>query len=507
MERVSRVEGFNYQQYDGLGLAELVKRKEVHPKEIVAEAIKVIEMHNPKLNAVINKLYEKAEAMAEKIDLNGSFAGVPMLLKDLAQEMEGEKITFGSKVYQDHYAKVDSNYVKQVRKTGAVLIGQTNIPEFGLMGITEPAIYGPARNPWNTEHTPGGSSGGSAAAVASGMVPIAGANDGGGSIRIPASFCGLFGLKPTRGRTPVGPLAGRSWQGAAVDLILSRSVRDSGAMLDALSVYEKGAAFHALPFEGNYLSQLQMNVDKRLKIAFTVQSPLGNKVDPDCKEAVMKTAKFLESLGHHVVEKEAPVDGRKIVYSFLTMYFGEVAAHLASLEEMLGRKVKMNDVEMTTWIVGLIGKATSAKEFVLSLREWDKAALEMEIFHETYDFYMTPTTAMLPAKIGELDPSPYEKLAMQVSGSLGFGGILKKAGIVEQVAENNLKRTPFTQLANLTGQPAMTVPLHLTQEGLPVGVQFMAAKGREDLLYSMAGMLEQSELWVPVQSNPFFKLV
>ncbi|MFP7299184.1 amidase family protein [Neobacillus niacini] len=498
------MEGFNYKNYDGLGLAELVKRKEVHPKELVAEAIKTIELHNPKLNAVINKLYEKAESMTENVDFNGSFAGVPMLLKDLAQEMEGEKITFGSKVYQHHYAKVDSNYVKQVRKTGAIFMGQTNIPEFGLMGITEPAIYGPARNPWNTEHTPGGSSGGSAAAVASGMVPIAGANDGGGSIRIPAAYCGLFGLKPTRGRTPVGPLSGRSWQGAAIDLILSRSVRDSAVMLDALSMYEKGAAFHTLPFEGSYLSQLQSDFDRKLKIAYSIQSPLGNEVNADCKEAVIKTAKYLESLGHHVVEKEAPVDGRKIINSFLTMYFGEVAAHLTSLEEAIGRKVKMNDVETTTWIIGLIGKATSAEEFVLSLREWDIAALAMETFHETYDFYMTPTTAMLPAKIGELDPKSYEKLAMNLSGSLGMGGMLKRAGIVEQVAENNLKRTPFTQLANLTGQPAMTMPLHLSKEGLPVGVQFMAAKGREDLLYSLAGQLEKSDLSVPVQKNPFF---
>jgi amidase len=502
---VRRVKGFFYKNYDGLGLAELVKKKEVLAKEILVEAIKAIEMHNPTLNAVINTLYEKAGTMTENVDLNGSFAGVPMLLKDLSQEMEGERITFGSKVYQDHKAKVDSNYVKQVRRTGAVFIGQTNIPEFGLMGITEPAIYGPARNPWNTEHTPGGSSGGSAAAVASGMVPIAGANDGGGSIRIPAAYCGLFGLKPTRGRTPVGPLSGRSWQGAAVDLILSRSVRDSAAMLDALRIYEKGAAFHTLPFEGSYLSHLQTNSDKKLKISFSVQSPLGNEIQPDCKEAVMKTAKYLESLEHHVVEKDAPVDGRKVVNSFLTMYFGEVAAHLASLEELLGRKVKMNEVETTTWIIGLIGKATSAEEFVLSLREWDKAAIQMETFHETYDFYMTPTTAMLPAKIGELDPSRNEKLAMQFSGSLGLGRVLKKAGIVEQVAENNLKRTPFTQLANLTGQPAMTLPLHLSQEGLPVGVQFMAARGREDLLYSLAGELEKSDLWVPVQNNSFFK--
>jgi amidase len=499
------MEGFIYKDYDGLGLADFIKRKEVKPKEVLAEAIKTIEKINPKLNAVINKLYEKAELMVDQVDVTGTFAGVPMLVKDIAQEIEGERITLGSKAYQNYKAKVDSNYIKNVRKTGAVFVGQTNVPEFALMGITEPKLYGPTRNPWNTEHTPGGSSGGSAAAVASGMVPIAGANDGGGSIRIPGAYCGLFGMKPTRGRTPVGPFYGRYWQGASVDLILSRSVRDSAAMLDAISVYEKGAAFHVPPFQGSYLEQVQVPLDKKLNIAFSVQSPLGTTVHPECKEAVLKTAKYLESLGHNVIEKDAPINGKKLSHSYLTMYFGEVAAVLASLEEILGRQVKMSDVETTTWILGLVGKATSAEEFVLSIREWDIAAMAMEDFHETYDFYLTPTTAMPPAKIGELDPSTSEMRLMQVAGKLGVGGILKKIGIVEEVAENNLKRTPFTQLANLTGQPAITIPLHLGKEGLPVGVQFMAAKGREELLYSLAGQLEQSDLWVPVQRNQFFQ--
>jgi amidase len=501
----SVMKGFVYKEYDGLGLAELMKKKELHPKEVLQEAIKTIEKHNPKLNAVINKFYEKAELMVDQVDLTGKFAGVPMLVKDIAQEIEGERISLGSKAYQNYKAKVDSNYIKNVRKTGAIFVGQTNVPEFALMGITEPKLYGPTRNPWNTEHTPGGSSGGSAAAVASGMVPIAGANDGGGSIRIPGAYCGLFGMKPTRGRTPVGPFYGRYWQGASVDLILSRSVRDSAAMLDAISVYEKGAAFHVHPFQGSYLEQVQVPRDKKLNIAFSVQSPLGTTVDSECKEAVLKTAKYLESLGHNVIEKDAPVNGKKLSHSYLTMYFGEVAAVLASLKEVLGRKVQMSDVETTTWILGLVGKATSAEEFVLSIREWDIAAMAMEEFHETYDLYLTPTTAMPPAKIGELDPSSSKTRLMQVAGKLGVGGILKKIGIVEEVAENNLKRTPFTQLANLTGQPAITIPLHLSKEGLPVGVQFMAAKGKEDLLYSFAGQLEQSDLWVPVQGNQFFQ--
>ncbi|MFZ7944643.1 amidase [Neobacillus sp. 19] len=355
------MDGFVYKDYDGIGLAELMKKKELQPKEVAAEAMKMIEQHNPKLNAVIRHFHEKVENEAETIDLNGTFAGVPMLLKDIVQEVAGEKITSGSKAYQSYVAKADSEYVKQVRLTGALFLGQTNVPEFALMGITEPVFYGPTRNPWNLNHTPGGSSGGSAAAVSSGMVPIAGANDGGGSIRIPGAYCGLFGLKPTRGQTPVGPSHGRLWQGASVDHILSRSVRDSAAMLDEISMYEKTAAFYVPPFNGSYLQQSQTHSNKKCTIAFSLESPLGTEVHHECKQAVLKAAKLLESMGHHVVEAASPVDGRRIAQSYLTMYFGEVAASISALEDVLGRKAVMSDVEPATWILGLVGKATSAE--------------------------------------------------------------------------------------------------------------------------------------------------
>ncbi|MFC3885446.1 amidase family protein [Bacillus songklensis] len=235
-------------------------------------------------------------------------------------------------------------------------------------------------------------------------------------MRIPAAYCGLFALKPTRGRTPVGPKYGRSWQGACVDYVLTRSVRDSAAMLDELHTFEKAAAYLAPPFHGNYLQMAQTPNEKQLRIAFSVTSPIGTTVHPECKNAVMKTARILESMGHIVEERDAPVDGNKIAKSYLTMYFGEVAATLSSLEEVLGRKAMFNDVEPTTWMLGLLGKATSAEEFILSIREWDKAAYSMESFHETYDFYITPTTAFPPAKIGELSPSSFEKLMINIVG-------------------------------------------------------------------------------------------
>ncbi|CEG26480.1 amidase [Bacillus sp. B-jedd] len=486
-----------YGEYDALGLAGLVRGKEVEPKELIEEAINRIEALNPKLNAVINKMYEKARLSAVSGELTGKFAGVPMLLKDITQEISGEPLTAGSKALQHYRARQDSTFAGKLREAGVIFVGQTNVPEFALMGITEPSHYGPTRNPWNVNHTPGGSSGGSAAAVASGMVPIAGANDGGGSIRIPAAYCGLFGLKPTRGRTPVGPIVGRQWQGASVEHVLSRSVRDSAAMLDELKgVKEKGVAFMAPHFEGSYLEQASLPAGKGLRIAFSVDSPLGTPVETDCKKAVFETAKLLENMGHQVEEAEPPIDGKKLANSYLTMYFGEVAASIASLEEVLGRKAKFTDVEPTTWLLGLLGKATTAGEFVTSLREWDKAAYTMEEFHQTYDFYMTPTTAYPPAKIGELNPGTAEKFAMSAMGRTGSGSLLKKIGIVDQLAEKSLMRTPFTQLANLTGQPAMSVPMHITSGGLPLGVQFIAARGREDILLRLAGELEKSELWL-----------
>jgi amidase len=497
------MKGFNYKAYDGLGLAELIKNKEVQPKELVEESIKIIDSINPKINAVINKLYDKAR-MTANTALSGAFAGVPMLLKDISQEIEGEPITAGSKAFLSYRAKTDSEYVRRLSKTGALILGQTNVPEFALVAFTEPVHYGPTRNPWNIQHIPGGSSGGSAAAVASGMVPIAGANDGGGSIRIPAAYCGLFGLKPTRGRTPVGPNYGRSWQGASSEHVLTRSVRDSAAMLDQLHGHEKAGAFHAPPFRESYLNAASTPLQRNVRIAFSVKSPIGTDVHPDCREAVLKTASLLGSMGHKVEEADAPVDGHKIAKSYLTMYFGETAAQLATLEGVLGRKATYSDVEPTTWLLGLLGKATSAEEFVLSLREWDKAALQMETFHETYDFYITPATAYPPAQIGELQPSASEKLLISAAGKMKLGGLLKKIGIVEQIAHQNLARTPFTQLANLTGQPAMSMPLHLTSNGLPVGVQVMAARGREDLLLQLAGEVEQSDLWIDVRRNPMY---
>lgn len=502
---------FEYKQYDALGLAELIRKKEVTAKEVREAAIREIELKNDKLNAVIHKMYEEPQDVqvetgsknyGDQQDVQigtGIFAGVPTLAKNIAQEIKGQPMTEGSNVLKDFIADEDSEFIKQLKATGVSILGITNVPEFALMGITEPELYGPSRNPWNTDHTPGGSSGGSAAAVASGMVPIAGANDGGGSIRIPAAFTGLFGLKPTRGRTPIGPKRGRSWQGASVDHILSRTVRDSAAMLDQYK-FDRVNAFYAPPYEGSYLEASQTPIAKPLKIAFSTSSPVGGAVNEECALAVQKCVQLLEEQGHHIVEKDAPVDGVRLTNSYLTMYFAEVASALNEIGMRIGRKVTMNDVESTTWMLGLLGKVVTAEELLTSLKYWDELAIQMEAFHDDYDLIITPTTAFPASKIGELEPSHFEKKLIEVVGRLPLGKLIKKP--VDEIAFKNLERTPYTQLANLTGQPAISMPLHLTKDGLPCGVQVMARRGREDLLLQLAGQLEQTSLWIDVKTNP-----
>lgn len=493
-----------YKTYDGIGLKELVAKGEVHPKEIVTTAIEHIEALNPELNAVVHTRFDRALEEAEQIDPDRPLAGIPILLKDNTQGIAGEKLTHGSRLFQNYRPKRDSEYANRLQKAGAIVLGFTNVPEFSLMGITEPKMYGPTRNPWNTDYTPGGSSGGSGAAVAAGMVPFAGANDGGGSIRIPAAYCGLFGLKPTRGRTPVGPDQGRVWQGAAVEHVLARSVRDSALVLDVLKGEEKGGAFFIPDDPEPYVQQFEIPLPKDIKIAFTTKSPVDGAVHPEAVKAVEKTAEYLDTLGFTVKEKDAPVDGEMVANSYFTLYLGEVAATLRSAEEKIGRKATANDVEVTTWLLGKLGDATSAGEFVVAINTWDQLHYQMETFHEAYDFYMTPTTAMPPSKIGEQDLTGIQELALKFITRFGLSKILKKTGIVEQIFAKSYERTPFTQLANLTGQPAMSVPVHLTSDGLPMGVQFMAARGKEGKLLRLARLLEQSSLWVDVQKNPYF---
>ncbi|WP_191556708.1 amidase [Metabacillus idriensis] len=493
---------YTYAKYDGTGLAELVKKKEVTPKELADAAFKQIELVNPLLNGVVRTRQEKVLKELTQLDLQKQpFAGVPILLKDISQAIEGEPLTAGSKLLKDNIAGRDSNFVARLRQAGFSFIGHTNTPEFGLKNITEPEVHGQTKNPWNTKYSAGGSSGGSAASVASGIVPIAGASDGGGSIRIPASFTSLFGLKPTRGRTPVGPSVGRQWQGASIDFVLSKTVRDSAAMLDLLQIIQPEAAFHTPLFEGNYTDVLRKEIKRPLRIAFQTQSPVGTPVSEEAIDAVHRMVKWLEEQGHEVEERGNGIDGVRLMENYYIMNNGEMAATILSLEKMLGRPIAANDVEIVTWVLSVAGHSVTAAEFTQSLAEWDMAAAKMAAFHETFDLYLTPATAFPAPKAGELTQTEEEiQSLLKVSE-------LKKEEHLSFVYDMFLKSltvTPFTQLANLTGQPAMSVPTHITAEGLPLGVQFVAPKGKEDMLLALAGQLEQSDLWIGMEGNPFF---
>jgi amidase len=326
------------------------------------------------------------------------------------------------------------------------------------------------------------------------MVPLAGGGDGGGSIRIPAAYCGLFGLKPSRGRNPAGPDFGELWQGAVVEHVITRSVRDSAAMLDATAGADAGAPFVIAPPERPYIEEIRREPG-RLRIAFNLHSPIGTAVHPENEKAVLQTALLLRRLGHEVDEAGPDLDGRALARSYLTMLYGEVAADLEELGWVLGRGARPQDVETATWTLGLLGRCESAASMAAARRLWGRAARTMGRFHETYDLYMTPATAQPPARIGELKPKPYEVAALKMVNRLGLGSWLRRSGVIDRIAMQNMARTPFTQLANFTGQPAMSVPLHWTRGGLPCGVHFMARIGDEATLFRLAAQLEKTSPW------------
>ncbi|GIP64533.1 amidase [Virgibacillus pantothenticus] len=494
-----------YINYDATALAEFIRKGETTPKELLKASLEQLESINPSLNAVVSERMDKAlKELDRYIEGDRPFNGVPVLLKNTGQQLMGERTTSGSKLLKEHAstAKQDSHFVRAFRDAGFQFIGHTNTPEFGLKNITEPEIDGATRNPWNLEYSPGGSSGGSAAAIAAGIVPLAGASDGGGSIRIPASFTGLFGLKPTRGRTPVGPGVGRQWHGAAIDFVLSKTVRDSAAMLDVLQTTQPEAAFQAPLYLESYLETMYQTPHEQLRIAYSVTSPVGTPVSNDAKEAVLKTVRWLERQGCFVEERDPDIDGKELMRNYYLMNSGEIATLMMQLEKMIGRKVTSEDVEIETWLLHCAGQTVSAAEFSHSLASWDEAAEKMAHFHKVYDFYITPATAYVAPKVGELTWN--EKGKKRLIDQMEAANAKEQQEVIYDMFLPSLTYTPFTQLANLTGQPAMSLPLHLTYEQLPLGVQVMANKGEEHRLLQLAYQLEQSDLWQGMQGNPYF---
>lgn len=481
-----------YLKYDATGLADLIRKGEVSCAEVTEAAIQRAEAVNPVLNAICIPLFEEARQSADD-PVQGDFGGVPFLAKDYGQEMAAVPATLGSRAFHKSRPKHDSEYIRRCKKAGLRIIGRTATPELALKAVTESELWGPSRNPWDVARTPGGSSGGAAAAVAAGIVPMAGASDGGGSIRIPAAYNGLFGLKPSRGRVPHGPFRDEGWLGASADLVVSRSVRDSAAMLDVLSGPAAGDPFAIAPPSQSF-SALARQAPGKLKIGYFLESPYDTEVAPECRQAVEETVKLLESLGHEVAPARPDLDGAALARCYLQMYFGEVAS---TIEEAKAQGASEKDFELETRIIGSLGKSLSAGEFAQARHRWNDFSRAMGRFFNDYDLYVCPSTGQLQARIGELDMPAAMKLASKVLLGLRAGRLLLASGVVDNMARENLARTPFTQMANLAGIPAMSMPLHWTESGLPVGVQFAAAFGGEGLLLRLASQLEQAQPWWP----------
>ncbi len=481
-----------YRQYDALGLAELVRTKQVSPEELIKIAIQRAEAVNPKINAITHTMYDTAHEMATNVDENAPFAGVPFVIKELGIHIKGTPLRKGSRGWASYVSTEDSLIVEKFRESGLTFLGRTNTPELGLTPYTEPTFFGPTRNPWDTGRTAGGSSGGSAASVAAGIVPIATASDGGGSIRIPAANCGLFGIKPSRGRLSLGRKSGEWWSGAVVEGCVSRSVRDSAIFLDVMSGGAAGELYVTQKPERPFAEEVSED-PQPLKIGFSTQHTLGHSLDPECIKAVQHTAKLLESLGHHVEEVKLPYRKEDLTETFLMMVVGETAADIQELSEFLGRKARPSDVEITTWSLGLLGRTFSAKDFAYHKRKWNDIARRMGDFHQQYDVLLTSTVSMPPFEIGAIQPSKSELSSLNIINTLGIGRALKAA--VGPLADKTFSYIPYTAIANMTGQPSMSVPLYWTPDELPVGTMLTAAINREDILFRLAGQLERAQPW------------
>jgi amidase len=457
---------------DGLAQAALVKKREVHPRELVAAAISRIERLNPELNAVVTPLFEQALQAAESVPLDGPFAGVPTLLKDLGPALAGVPRTYGSAFLRNEIPAHDSLLVTRLKAAGMVILGKTNTPELGILPTTEPQLFGPTRNPWSPAHSSGGSSGGSAAAVASGMVPLAHGNDGGGSIRIPAACCGLVGLKPTRGRVSCAPEVD-GVGGLVVELGLSRTVRDTAALLDVVGHPDPGDHWRGPLPERPFLQEVGRPAGK-LRIGFATSAPTGVSVHPDCQAAVLAAAKLCAALGHEVEEASPTLDIPAFVQAFLTHYMAGFAAQVQMVADALGREPAPEELEPLTWAIIEQAKFVSGTDLLKALTVFQQAQRQMGAFFAQYDLWLTPVLAEPPLPLGSFDPQPENQLY----------GMMRAADYC-----------PFTPIANATGNPAIALPLAWSETGLPVGVQLVGRWFEEATLLRLAAQLEEAAPW------------
>lgn len=482
-----------YKHYDATGLAALIKSGQISSSEVLEIAIARAEAVNPQINAIVHTMYGRAREAVHKQIPQGPFSGVPFLMKDLELSLANEPMSSGSVSMRHYVPKTDSFVVSRMKEAGLLIFGKTNTPEFGITPYTEPVLFGPTRNPWNLQHSPGGSSGGSAAAIAAGIVPMATAGDGGGSIRIPASACGIFGMKPSRGRVSLGPENGEAWSGLVSSFALSRTVRDSAALLDWIQGAHPGDPYVIRKPDRTYLEECQ-TVPGKLKIAFSLQHPFGEDVHPECVKAVKNTVDLLLSLGHEVEEVPLPYHEEALTKIFF-MFVGDLAADLDAMGKLRGKAISKEQVEITTWLLNILGNAYSGKEIIAARKEWNTISRRFGQLHTTYDLWLCPTLSRPPIRIGELQNKPYENFFLKLGINLKLVPLFKYTSIVEMLAKRAFSYIPFTPIANMTGQPSMSVPLHWTRDGLPVGVMFTGRMCEEDVLFRLAGQLEQAKPW------------
>ncbi|MCQ8897260.1 amidase family protein [Limnobacter humi] len=482
-----------FDQYDALGLAQLVQAGQVNPLELLEESIARTERVNPRINAVIRPMYDISRKRGEGA-FDGPFAGVPFLLKDLIASFAGVEMSNGSRFYQGFVPAEDSEYVKRFKRAGLNIFGKTNTPEFGITPSTEPELSGPSRNPWDPLRSPGGSSGGAAAAVAAGIVPMASASDGGGSIRIPASCCGLFGLKPTRGRVPSGPDQADGWFGFIAEHVISRSVRDSAHMLDAIQGNYPGQLMRVAPPAHSYASALERK-PKKLRIAYSTDPALGETLHPDCKQGVLDTVKLLESLGHVCEEVKLPIQREEFIYAYSVLICSEMAATVAQGERLMGKTAKAADFEARTWALAKLGKSFSGGDVAQALWTLDQFSRQWMTYFEPYDALLTSTLGDLPIHVGGLRPTSQELIELKALAYLPIGFIAKQKDFVLKAGRRIYNYCSQTIPANVTGQPSMSVPLHWNAQHIPVGMMFTGRWGEEDVLFNLAAQLEQAKPW------------
>jgi len=459
---------------DATAQAELIRRKQITPLELVDAAIAHIERLNPALNAVITPMFELARSSAQNPLPDGPFRGVPYLLKDLLASYAGVRMASGSAFLKGFVPDHDSELVARLKRAGLVIVGKTNTPEFGILPTTEPRAFGPSRNPWAPERTTGGSSGGSAAAVAAGMVPMAHANDGGGSIRIPASCCGLFGLKPTRGRNSLGPDLGDIMNGLVAEHAVTRSVRDSAALLDATAGLAIGDPYYPPPPTRPFLQEVGADPGK-LRIAFTTKAVSGVPVHADCVRAVHRAAELCSELGH-AVDEAAPSlrDAELLAKSFAVVWLVGCAVVVDGAARVTRQKPSPDQFEDLTWELVQQGRALSGPTYLGAVNALQGIARQVARFFSSYDIWLTPTLAEPPLPLGSFDALPGNPM-------YGF--------------ERAATFVPFTPLCNVTGQPAMSVPLFWNSEDLPIGAHFVGRFADEATLFRLAAQLEVARPW------------